>query len=437
MKKLDASVFAARRKALLDAMPDDSALLLPTNPERTRSNDTEYPFRPASDFWYVTGYDEPEAWAVLKNNGTDTPYTLFVLPKDPEKEVWTGIRHGPEGAVERFGADQAFEVTEFDSKLGELLEDVRELYFGFGRHPEVEPAVLSVLNRVRKGRKPGLGPATIRDSHDFLAEFRIRKTDEELALMREGARVTAEAHVEAMQQVRPGMREYEIQALIEYVFRRNGAWGWAYQSIVAAGANACILHYVKNETEFADGDLMLIDAGAEIDGYATDVTRTSPVNGKFTGPQRALYELVLQAQTDACAATVTGATIDGIHEGVVKTLTQGMIDLKLLKGSLDENLEEEHYKRYYMHRTSHWLGLDVHDVGRYTLHTGDARELAPGMVITIEPGLYVPPGDTKAPKRFRGLGIRIEDDVLVTKKGNENLTAAIPKTIDDIEALRS
>jgi len=437
MLKLTPSDFEARRAALLAAMPDGSALLLPTNPERTRSNDTEYPFRPASDFYYVTGYDEPGAWAMLTKNGTDKPYTLFVLPKDPEREVWTGVRHGPEGAIDTFGADQAFPVEEFDAKLGELIEDVSELYFGFGRHPEVEPSVQSVLNRVRKGRKGGLGPATLRDSHDFLSEFRLRKTPEEIALMREGARVTCLAHVEAMQQVRPGMREYEIQALIEYVFRRNGAWGWAYQSIVAAGSNACILHYVRNEVAFADGDLMLIDAGAEIDGYATDVTRTSPVNGRFTPAQRDLYELVLASQVEAIDATVTGATIDGIHEGVVKTLTAGMIDLGLLTGSVDENIEQEHYKKYYMHRTSHWLGLDVHDVGRYTLTSGDARPLGPGMVITVEPGLYIPPRDEGVPEHFRGQGIRIEDDNLVTDDGNENLTGAIPKTIADIEALRA
>ncbi|MCP4873728.1 MAG: M24 family metallopeptidase [Proteobacteria bacterium] len=437
MLKLTPSVFEARRATLLDAMPDGSALLLPTNPERTRSNDTEYPFRPSSDFYYVTGYDEPEAWAVLKKNGTDKPYTLFVLPKDPEREVWTGIRHGPEGAVGTFGADQAFVTEEFDAKLGELLEDVTDLYFGFGRHPEVEPKVQEVLNRVRKGRKSGLGPATLRDSHDFLAEFRLRKTDDEVALMREGARLTHLAHVAAMEQVRPGMREYEIQALIEYTFRRNGAWGWAYQSIVAAGANACILHYVKNDVAFADGDLMLIDAGAEIDGYATDVTRTSPVSGTFTPPQRDLYNLVLASQIEAVDATVTGATIDGIHESVVKTLTQGMIDLGILTGSVDEAIETESFKKYYMHRTSHWLGMDVHDVGRYTLTSGDARPLGPGMVITIEPGLYIPPNDEDVPEQFRGLGIRIEDDVLVTEDGNENLTASIPKTIEDIEALRA
>ncbi len=254
---------------------------------------------------------------------------------------------------------------------------------------------------------------------------------------RRGAEITDEAHRAAMRDVRPGMHEYEIQALIEYTFRRRGAWGWAYPSIVGGGANACILHYVENNAVFRDGDLMLIDAGAEVDGYATDVTRTSPVNGRFSSPQKDLYEVVLQAQVEACAAVKAGATIDAIHDLSVRLLTQGMLDLGLLSGTVEEAVEEASYKRYYMHRTSHWLGLDVHDVGRYQLPAGPARPLEPGMIITVEPGLYVAPDDEQAPPAFRGLGIRIEDDILVTDGAPENLTAATPKTIADIEALRS
>ena len=436
MLKLPPEVFSDRRRRVLAAMPEGSALLLPTNPERVRSNDTEFPFRPSSDFYYLTGFDEPGAWALLRKDGGDESFTMWVLPKDPEKEIWTGIRTGPEGAVERFGADVSFVEGELSEKLGERLGEVTDLYFDFGRHPEVEPRVMSVLAALRKGRKGGKGPTALRDATALLSEFRIRKTEDELGLMREGARVTGDAHIAAMEQVRPGMHEYEIQALVEYTFRRQGAWGWAYATIVAGGANACILHYIRNDAVFGPDDLMLIDAGAEIDGYATDVTRTSPVSGRFTDPQRQLYELVLASQVEACAATVAGATIEGIHDGVVRTLCAGMIELGLLSGEVDALIEDESYKKYYTHRTSHWLGMDVHDVGRYKLPSGDSRALEPGMVITIEPGLYVPQDDEAAPERFRGIGIRIEDDVLVTEGGNQNLTAHIPKTIEDIEALR-
>ena len=267
--------------------------------------------------------------------------------------------------------------------------------------------------------------------------MRLHKTPEEVAVHRRGASITEEAHRLAMTDVRPGMYEYEIQALLEYTFRRRGAWGWAYPSIVGGGANACILHYVENSAAFRDGDLMLIDAGAEVDGYATDVTRTSPVNGRFSGPQRDLYEVVLASQLAACEATAPGATIDGIHDVAVRILAQGMIDLGLIEGPLDRALEEKTFRRYYMHRTSHWLGLDVHDVGRYQLPEGPPRPLEPGMIITVEPGLYVSADDPDAPEAFRGIGIRIEDDLLVTPDGHENLTLAIPKTIADIEALRS
>jgi len=436
MLRLDSASFAARRARLLQLLPEGAALLLPTNPELLRSGDSHFPFRPHSDFFYVTGLQEPEAWALLKRGGEDEGLSLFVLPKDPEREVWTGIRVGVEGAKEEYGADRAWPLAEFTEQLGRLLADVEELHFAFGRHPHAEPRVMEVLATVRSGRKAALGPSRIVDPSGLLAEMRLRKGDDELALMRQGAVITHEAHVAAMEQVRPGMKEYEIQALVEYTFRRRGAWGWAYPSIVGGGANACILHYVSNNGTFGDNDLMLIDAGAEVDGYATDVTRTSPVTGRFTPAQKALYELVLASQVEAVEATRPGANIDAIHDGVVRTLTAGLIDLGLLTGTVDDAIEEKHFRRFYMHRTSHWLGLDVHDVGRY-LMTDGPRPLEPGMVITIEPGLYVSPDDEAVPAEFRGIGIRIEDDVLVTADGHENLTAAIPKTVADIEALRS
>ena len=435
MLRTSAETFAARRARILDLLPEGGALLLPTSPERTRSNDTEYPFRPHSDFYYVTGFNEPGAWALLKK-GAETPYTMFVLPKDPKKEVWTGIRAGTEGAKERFGADEAFTSEQWDEKMAELLQGVDQLWFGFGRHPEVEPQLTGLLGKMRIGRKGSLGPATMHDAGAFLAEQRMFKTDEELALLREAARISAEAHTLAMEQVRPGMHEYEIQALIEYTFRRQGAWSWAYATIVGGGANACILHYISNNDVLKDGDLMLIDAGAEVDGYAGDITRTSPVGGTFSGAQRDLYQLVLDTQVACIEDVKPGATLEGLHDDVVKRLTTGMIDLGLLEGSVDEAIESEAYKRFYMHRTSHWLGLDVHDVGRYKLADGEERALEPGMVFTVEPGLYVAPDDEEAPERFRGIGIRIEDDILVTEDGYENLTPGVPKSIEGIEALR-
>jgi Xaa-Pro aminopeptidase len=436
MLRLAPETFAARRARILDLIPEGGALLLPTSPERTRSNDTEFPFRPHSDFYYATGFAEPGAWALLKK-GAEKPYTLFVLPKDPKKEVWTGIRAGTEGAKERFGADEAFTTEEWKDNMGKALEGVDQLWFGFGRHPEVEPQLTELLNGLRVGRKGALGPATMHDAGAFLAELRIRKTEQEMTLLREAARLSAEGHRLAMEQVRPGMHEYEIQALLEYTFRRQGAWSWAYATIVGGGANACILHYISNNDVLKDGDLMLIDAGAEVDGYAGDITRTSPVGGKFTGAQRDLYQLVLDTQVACLEAVKPGATLEGLHDDVVRQLTEGMVHLGLLEGSVDEAIEKETYKRFYMHRTSHWLGLDVHDVGRYKLASGDERPLEPGMVFTIEPGLYVAPDDDEAPERFRGIGIRIEDDVLVTQDGYENLTSDVPKTIDGIEALQA
>lgn len=420
-------------------MPDGSALLLPTNVEQPRNGDVTYPFRPDSDFLWLTGFEEANAWALLKKG--DPAYTLFVLPKDREKEIWTGIRAGVEGAIDTYGANAAFPLAELEARLGMLLQDVNALYYALGRREATDAVLHRVLSTLRRGRKLHKGPTSILEPDSVLADMRLHKTADELSLMRVGAEITAEAHSAAMREVRPGMREYEIQALVEYTFRRRGAWGWAYPSIVGAGENACILHYHANDAVMRDGTLMLIDAGAEIHGYATDVTRTSPVGGRFSGPQRELYELVLGVQEKACCDTKPGATLQGIHDEVVRGLADGFIHLGLLDGSVDEAIEAKSYRRYYMHRTSHWLGLDVHDVGRYQrsdgVGEGDNRALHPGMVITIEPGIYVAPDDTMAPEAYRGIGIRIEDDVLVTTEGHENLTASTPKTVAEIEGLRS
>ncbi len=437
MDRIAPETFASRRRRILDSLPQGAALLLPTGGELIRSADTHYPFRPDSDFYYTTGFPEPDAWALLRKTSEGPEFVLFVNPKDPERETWTGVRAGVEGATGRYGADEAFSTADLEAKLGPLLEPVENLYFAFGRHDAEEPRLNTLLARLRKGRKAALGPVSLSDPGALLSEMRLRKTPGEIAVHRRGAAITDEAHRLAMTQVRPGMHEYEIQALVEYTFRRRGAWGWAYPSIVGGGNNACVLHYVENAAPLRDGDLMLIDAGAEVDGYATDVTRTSPVNGRFSGAQRELYGVVLEAQTAACEATVAGATIDDIHALAVRILTQGMIDHGLIEGPLDDAIEEKRFSKYYMHKTSHWLGLDVHDVGRYQLPDGPPRPLEPGMIITVEPGIYVPADAEDAPEQYRGIGIRIEDDILVTEDGNENLTAATPKTIADIEALRA
>jgi Xaa-Pro aminopeptidase len=434
--RLPASTYCARRARVLDVMPEDSALLLPSGGERTRNSDVHHRFRPDSDFWYLTGFPEPDAWLLLRK-GEKGPHTvLFVPPRDPEKEVWNGLRAGVEGATGEFGADAAHSLVDWEKELGPLLEPVEQLYFAFGRHPEDEPRLWRLLQQLRTGRKAHLGPSSVVDPSLLLAELRIRKEADEIEILRKGALLAKEAHEGAMVSVRPGQREYELEAIVEGTFRRRGAAGWSYPSIVAAGGNACVLHYRDNDALIRASDLVLIDAGCEVDGYAIDVTRTFPAGPGFTPAQRELYEVVLDAQILACEATRPGATIDGIHELTVRRLTQGLVDLGFLSMSVDEAIETKAFRRWYMHRTSHWLGLDVHDVGRYHLRAGGSRPLEPGMVLTVEPGLYVAPSDTEAPERFRGMGIRIEDDVLVTADGHENLTASIAKSVDAIETLR-
>nr|MCH9687739.1 M24 family metallopeptidase [Deltaproteobacteria bacterium] len=351
-------------------------------------------------------------------------------------ETWTGVRHGEQGAIEKFGADFAWPLPDLEQQLARLLEDVEVLYFSFGRFPAKERRLHRVLAKVRTGRKAALGPATLCDPDVLLSPMRLLKHPDELAVMRTGVEISTEAHLAAMRAVAPETHEYEIQALIEYTFRRRGAWGWAYPSIVAGGANACILHYVSNNGQFHDGDLMLIDAGAEVDGYATDITRTTPVGARYSGAQRAAYEVVLEVQRRAIEAVVPGASIDGIHEQVLRDLTQGMVDLGVLSGDVEELIENKEHEAYYPHRTSHWLGVDVHDVGRYKLRSGPSKPFEPGHVLTVEPGLYFPPDDDSLPEGFAGVGIRIEDDILVTATGNEVLTASVPKQPDEIEALR-
>jgi Xaa-Pro aminopeptidase len=405
---------------------------LPTAPERTRNRDAHYPYRFDSYFYYLTGFREPGAVLVIVA-GAQPRSILFCREKDPEREIWDGFRYGPEAARAAFGFDEAHAIGELDALAPDLLADRATVYCQFGLDPAWDARVTGWVNRVRERARSGVSaPTEIRDAHALLDEMRLVKGPEEIAVMRRAAAITTNAHRRAMRAARPGRAEYEIEAELLHEFRRHGAQAPAYTPIVASGSRACVLHYVQNDGELKDGELLLIDAGCELDGYAADVTRTFPVGGKFSGPQRAIYELVLAAQAAAIAAVEPGSPWDKPHRAAVETLAQGMIDLKLLSGSLAQALETESYRRFYMHRTGHWLGLDVHDAGDYK-RAGEWRSLAPGMVLTVEPGCYVRPGEG-VPERFAGIGVRIEDDVVVTATGAEVLTAEAPKGVADIEA---
>ena len=429
---MDITPFRQRRSRLIDAMGSGVAIM-PTAPEKIRNHDAHYPYRADSYFHYLTGFPEPEAVLVLVA-GEQPQQILFCRDKDMEREVWDGYRYGPEGARETFGFDAAYSIKTFDEQLPQLLADQPTLYFTVGHDTAWDARITLALNSVRAmsraGKRP---PADIRDVHALLDAMRLSKDAHEIATMKRAADISAGAHRRAMRFAAPGKHEYEVEAELLHEFRRHGSQYPAYTSIVAAGANACVLHYVENKHRIEDGDLVLIDAGCELDGYASDITRTFPANGRFSGPQRDVYELVLAAQQAAIERTRPGAGFLDPHNAALKVLAQGMLDLKLLQGSLDEVMEKESYKRFYMHRTSHWLGIDVHDAGEYK--HGDAwTTLEPGMVLTIEPGCYIRPADD-VPAAFWNIGVRIEDDALVTADGCDIITNAAPKSVADIEAL--
>ncbi|WP_136064963.1 Xaa-Pro aminopeptidase [Modicisalibacter radicis] len=422
-----------RRRALMDALPASSAVLLPAATLVTRSNDSEYPFRQDSDFHYLCGFPEPDALLLLLPGREDGEAILFCPDKDPALEAWTGIRVGAEAAVERFGVDQAFANSERDERLAGLLDGRHSLYLPLG-----DERAMALADEVRhqllaRARQGARAPQALADIAVPIHEQRLIKSDGELELMRHAARISARAHVRAMRSVRPGLAEYQLQAEIEHEFLWHGASAPAYSTIVGGGANACVLHYIENAATLADGDLVLIDAGAEFALYAGDITRTFPVNGHFSDAQRSVYEIVLAAQVRAVESVRSGVTLGELHRGVVRDLTRGLIELGLLEGDLDARIDDESYRRFYLHSTSHWLGLDVHDVGGYR-RDGEPRQLEPGMVLTIEPGLYIP-DDSDIPAALRGIGVRIEDDVAVTASGHEVLTADVPKRVEDIEAL--
>jgi Xaa-Pro aminopeptidase len=411
----------------------EGVAVLPTAPERVRNRDAHYPYRFDSYFYYLTGFREPEAVLVVIA-GTEPKSILFCREKDPDKEIWDGFRYGPEAARTQFGFDEARAIGELDTDMPALLADQRAVYCHLGADAGWDARALGWINAVRERVRSGVSaPHDVRDVHVLLDEMRLIKDAAELTVMRRAAQISVGAHRRAMQAVRPGSREHEIEAELMHEFRRHGAQAPAYTPIVAGGTRACVLHYVQNDGVLHDGDLLLIDAGCELDGYASDITRTFPVNGRFSGAQRAVYELVLAAQAAAIEAVKPGAAWMAPHEAAVKILARGMIDLGLLHGTLDEAIEKETYRKYYMHRTGHWLGLDVHDAGSYR-RDGQWRALEPGMVLTVEPGCYIQ-GDEEVPERFAGIGIRIEDDVLVTASGCEVLTREAPKAIADIEAL--
>ena len=430
---IPATVYARRRRQLMRMAGNDAIVIIPSAPERIRSRDTHYPYRQDSDLWYLSGFDEPEAVLVLIPGRKHGEVLLFCRERDPDREGWDGPRAGPEGAVERFGMDDAYPIDDLDEILPGLLEGRSRVYYHFGRDTDFDLKLIGWLNRVRAQVRLGAQPP-----HEFLElghlldEMRLFKDRDELKLMQRAADISVEAHRAAMRVARPGITEYQLQAELEAVFRRHDAEP-AYSSIVGAGSNACILHYRTNKAVAKDGDLVLIDAGAEFRGYAADITRTFPVNGRFTEAQRALHDLVGAAQRAALAQARPGVPYEAGHVAAVETLTEGLLRLGLLKGSLEKNLAEGHYKRYYRHKTGHWLGLDVHDVGEYRID-GESRLLEPGMVFTIEPGLYIPHDDGTVHAKWRGIGIRTEDDVLVTKDGHRVLTDALPRAADEIEA---
>ncbi|MGR8921620.1 MAG: Xaa-Pro aminopeptidase [Gammaproteobacteria bacterium] len=429
--------FARRRKRLMDIVDSGAIIIQPTAPERVRNRDVYYPFRADSDFYYLCGFGEPEAVLVLVPDRPQGEFILFCREKDQEQETWHGRRAGLEGACEEYGADDAFPITDMDDILPGLLENKERIYYTMGRYADFDQRLVSWLNRVTdKGRAGVHAPDQFVSLGHIVHEMRLFKSSQELKAMRRAASIAADAHRRAMAVTRPGMREYQVEAELVHCFMEHGARAPAYPSIVGGGPNSCILHYTENNATLKDGDLLLIDAGAEYDSYASDVTRTFPVNGRFTEEQRAVYEIVLEAQLAAIDEVRPGNSWNEPHEAAIEIITRGLIDLGILKGRLRKLIDAEAYRPYYMHKTGHWLGMDVHDVGDYKL-ADDWRIFEPGMVTTVEPGIYLAAGLKDLAQQWWNIGIRIEDDVLVTETGNEVLSVEAPKTVDDVEAATS
>jgi Xaa-Pro aminopeptidase len=433
---MDNTEFLTRQKYLLQQMQPNSICLLPASNLVTRSRDTEYPFRQDSYFQYLCGFPEPKAWLVLSNHQeySQGVCILFCLDKDPTMEIWHGRRSGPKQAKQQYAVDMAFAVDEIDERLLELIDGHQHVYFAQGHDHAADDLVFSLLQALRDAPKQSKqAPASLIDMRFILDEMRLIKSAAEIDMMRQAAAIATQAHIRAMQFVEAGKNEYHLEAEIHHEFAMQGAKYPAYGTIVGGGDNACILHYTENNQGLKAGDLVLIDAGCEWQGYASDITRTFPVTGQFSAQQKQLYELVLKAQLAAFEQIKPHNTIKQASDVAISVITQGLIDLHILKGKLADNIQQQTYREFYMHGLSHWLGLDVHDVGHYKIDDQD-RSLPPGMVLTVEPGIYIAP-DADVDNKWRGIGIRIEDNLLITQSGHENLTLAAPKTISDIETL--
>ncbi|MBL4711738.1 MAG: Xaa-Pro aminopeptidase [Gammaproteobacteria bacterium] len=426
-------IYIKRRKQLMRMMSDNSVAILPAAPTLIRNRDVEHGFRQDSDFMYLSGFNEPDSVIVLIPNRKQGEYVLFCRDRDPKKETWDGRRYGMEGAVEFFDADDAYPIDDLEDILPGLMEDRESVYYSIGLKPSFDKHVMKCVNDLRKKSRSGARvPYEFVSLEYLLHDMRLYKSREELSLMRKAAKISVTAHINAMKKCEPGVNEYELEAEFLFEFKRNGA-GWAYSSIVGGGENSCILHYTENNAELQNKDLVLIDAGAEYQGYAADITRTFPVNGKFTAAQQEIYEVVLEAQNAAFAKVKPGNHWDDPHRAAVKALTKGMVEIGLLKGKPAQLIKDGSYMKYYMHRTGHWLGMDVHDVGDYKVD-GNWRLLEKGMVLTVEPGLYIPAGSRGA-KRWWNIGVRIEDDLAVTKDGYELLTKGLPRTVAEVESV--
>ncbi|WP_312069274.1 Xaa-Pro aminopeptidase [Lelliottia nimipressuralis] len=426
--------FLRRRQALLAHMQPGSAALIFAAPEATRSNDSEYPYRQSSDFWYFTGFNEPEAVLVLiKSDDTHNHSVLFNRVRDLTAEIWFGRRLGQDAAPEKLGVERALAFSEINEQLYQLLNGLDVVYHAQGEYAYADELVFAALDKLRKGSRQNLSaPASLTDWRPIVHEMRLFKSPEELDVMRRAGEISALAHTRAMEKCRPGMFEYQLEGEILHEFNRHGARFPSYNTIVGGGENSCILHYTENESELRDGDLVLIDAGCEYRGYAGDITRTFPVNGKFSPAQRAVYDIVLESLETALTLFRPGTSIQDVTGSVIRIMVNGLVKLGILKGDVEELIADNAHRAFFMHGLSHWLGLDVHDVGGYGQDR--SRTLEPGMVLTVEPGLYIAP-DADVPAEYRGIGIRIEDDIVITENGNENLTASVVKKADEIEAL--
>ena len=435
MIRIPKSEYARRRKALMAQMEPNSIAIIPAAAVAIRNRDVEHVYRQDSDFQYVSGFPEPEAVAVLIPGREYGEYVLFCRERNAERELWDGLRAGQEGAIRDYGANDAFPISDIDDILPGLIEGRDRVYSAMGSNSEFDRHLMEWINAIRSKAHLGAQPPNEFVALDHLLhDMRLYKSSAEIKVMREAAQISARAHVRAMQASRPGLHEFSLEAELDYEFRRGGAKMPAYGSIVASGRNGCILHYQENDAVLKDGDLVLIDAGCEIDCYASDITRTFPVNGRFTPEQKAIYELVLKAQQAAFAAIGPGKHWNQAHEATVQVITAGLVELGLLQGDVEQLIQDEAHKAFYMHRAGHWLGMDVHDVGDYKVG-GEWRVLEVGMTLTVEPGIYISPDDHNVAKKWRGIGVRIEDDVVVTRQGCEILSSGVPKTVAEIEAL--